>query len=57
MRCWLPPPVGTSPEPTLPAADLGLTDGSLLYGEGPAPPGETVTVPASEQPMFSVWAL
>ncbi|MEP6813986.1 MAG: hypothetical protein ABI873_00380 [Marmoricola sp.] len=49
--------MGTSPEPTLPAADLGLTDGSLLYGEGPAPPGETVTVPASEQPMFSVWAL
>lgn len=48
---------GGSPTLRLPAPDLGLADGSVLYGAGPALSGETVTIPASQDPSFYVWAV
>lgn len=48
---------GGSPALRLPAADLGLTDGSVLYGAAPPLSGPTVTIPASATPSFAVWAL
>jgi alpha-glucosidase len=48
---------GGSPALELPAAGLGITDGSTLLGQAPPLSGPSVTVPASDVPTFSVWAV